>query len=80
MEFNWSAVAAICSMIGVVVTIAVGAYQSGKLSQKICDHDEKFTEQAKTNTYINEKISEHDRNIARLDGRIQYPCLASEKN
>lgn len=72
-QINWAAVAAISSLVGVLVTITVGAFQSGRLSQKVSDHDDRFTEQSKTNLYVNEKISEHDRALSRIDGHLNYP-------
>jgi hypothetical protein len=65
---DWAAVAGGGSIIASLATLIVVAFNGGRLAQKVADHDDKFIEQAKTNTYVNDKISEHGNQLSRLEG------------
>ena len=60
--------AAIGSIIASLATLLLVAFNGGKITQRVADHDEKFIAQGNTNIYVNEKISEHDRSISELKG------------
>lgn len=63
---NWSAVAAIGSLIGVVVTIVSVAYMSGQFTQQIKDSKDKATEHSVTLKEHAEKLEDHGEKIGRL--------------
>jgi hypothetical protein len=65
---DWSAAAGLGSIVASLATLAVVAYNGGRLTQKVSDLDDKHIEQGKTNVYFNEKISEHDRALSELKG------------
>jgi hypothetical protein len=64
---DWAAVTGGGSIIASLATLVFVAFNGGKLTQKVEGHSEKFNEQAKTNIYVNEKLSEHGNAISRLD-------------
>lgn len=63
---NWAAVAAIGSLIGVVVTIISVAYMSGQFTQQIKDNKDKTAEHAATLEKHQEKLEDHGEKIGRL--------------
>lgn len=70
---NWSAVAAIGSLIGVVVTIVSVAYMSGQFTQQIKDgkakekeHDERFDKHDAKFDQVASKLEDHGEKIGRL--------------
>lgn len=60
---NWAAVAAIASLIGVLVTIVVGAYNSGQVTQKLDNNI------ADTRAHA-ERLDDHGERIGGLDVKV----------
>ena len=56
------------AILSSLATLFVVAFNGGKITQKVADHEKKFNEQNNTNVYFNEKIAEHGNQLSRLEG------------
>ncbi len=65
---TFSSVMAAGSIIASLATLALVAFNGGRITQKVADHDKQFADQSVDNKYFNDKISEHDRGLAELKG------------
>lgn len=63
---NWGIIAACASLLGVLVTIIIGAYNSGQVRQQITDHTTVLENHAKTFVLFAERLSAHDVKLAEL--------------
>lgn len=62
-HMSWDAVAATASTAGVVVTVLVGVYNSGKVRQKLDDNNRRTSENTR-------KLEDHEGRIRRHDVKI----------
>jgi uncharacterized protein YneF (UPF0154 family) len=62
----WEAIAAIAALGAFLASIAGAFYVSGKLTEKVSDHDERIKEHAAILEKHGDKLSEHDIELARL--------------
>lgn len=66
MGINWLAVAAVSSIVGIIFTVCAAAYTSGRLTQKIQDHDETLVEHGETLKTHTKQLGEHELGLDRL--------------
>jgi hypothetical protein len=63
---EWGAVAAVTSLVGIGVTAWVGAYNTGRFSQRIDDHDAQLARHDKEIERVGATVDEHGLALARL--------------
>ena len=63
---NWSAVAAIISAVGLLITIGVGVFWGGRLTQKTLDNEIKLDSHSQRLDGIDGRINGIDVSVGRL--------------
>lgn len=64
---NWSAIAAVCSLFGVVATIVGVAFTSGRLTEKIRENKEKVDGHGVLLVEHGSRLNDHDVELAKLN-------------
>jgi hypothetical protein len=67
MGFNWAAIAAICSLLGALVTIASIAFVAGRLREKQEEHGERIGEHAELLKSHASTLTDHEVQLGRLN-------------
>jgi hypothetical protein len=67
MAFNWAALAAVCSLAGILVTIASVAFAAGRFREKLGEHGERLGEHTDLLKTHSDTLTDHEVQLGRLN-------------